>query len=45
MIYGFMKFHGFHGNPLCNFKEWECMYKNSYISAATHSRLLNLASH
>ena len=22
MLFGFLKFHGFHGNPLCNCKEW-----------------------
>ena len=31
-----MKIHGFHGNPLCEFKEWGYTYKNTYISIATH---------
>ena len=22
MLFGYMKCYGFHGNPLCDFKEW-----------------------
>ena len=36
-----MKFHGFHGNLLSDFKEWVCAYK-THIAAATHSRVLNV---
>ena len=41
---GYVKLHGFHGNPKYNFKEWGCTYKNTRISAATHPRILNLVS-
>ena len=37
-----MKFHGFHGNPLCDFKEWGYTYKNTHISTVSHPRLLNM---
>ena len=37
-----MKFHGFHGNPFRNLKEWGHTYKNTHISAATHHIILNL---
>ena len=42
--FGYVKLHGFHGNLLCDFKEWGCFYKNSHISAATRPRTLNLVS-
>ena len=42
--FGNVKLHGFHGNPLCDFKEWGCFYKNTHISAATHHSTLNLVS-
>ena len=42
MHFGYMKFYGLRGNPLCDFKEWGCTYKNTHISAATHPRILNL---
>ena len=38
------KLHGFHGNPVCDFKEWGCFYENTHISGATHPRTLNLVS-
>ena len=41
--FGYLKWHGFHGNPLCDFKDWECSFKNILISAASHHRTLNLA--
>ena len=28
--FGFVKSHGFRGNLLCDFKEWECSYKNTH---------------
>ena len=31
-----MKFHGFHGNPLCDFNEWEVYVQNTHISTAPH---------
>ena len=37
-----MKFHGFHVNPLCDLKEWGCIYKNTHISIGTHPKLLNM---
>ena len=37
-----MKFNGFHGNPLCDFKEWGYAYNNTHISTATHLGLLNM---
>ena len=37
---GYMKFHGFHGNLLCDLKEWVCTYKNTHFLAATHPRIL-----
>ena len=40
-----MKFNGSHGDPLRDFKEWGCPYKNTYISAATHHSLLILVPH
>ena len=42
--FGYVKVHAFHGNPLCFFKEWECFYKTTHISAATHPKTLNLVS-
>ena len=30
-----MEFHGFHGNPLCDFKEWGIHTKILIISSAT----------
>ena len=44
--FGYVKLHGFHGNPFCEFIEWgwECFYKNTPISAATPHRILNLVS-
>ena len=36
---GYMKFHG---NPLCDFKEWGYMHKNTRISTARRPRLLNM---
>ena len=26
-----MKFHGFHGNPLCDFKKWEYTRVGSHV--------------
>ena len=40
--FGYLKWHGFHGNPLCDFKDWECSFKTIHISAASHPRTLNL---
>ena len=31
----------FNGNPLCDFKEWWCTYKNTHISKATPPRTPN----
>ena len=42
--FGYLKWHGFHGNPLCDFKDWECSFKNIHISAVSHPRTLNLVS-
>ena len=42
--FGYVTLHGFHGNPLYDFEEWECFYKNTHISAATHPRTVNLVS-
>ena len=42
--FGYLKWHGSHGNPLWDFKDWECSFKFIYISAASHSRTLNLVS-
>ena len=42
MLFGYMKFHGFHGNPLCALKEWVYTYKNTHISTATHHSLLHM---
>ena len=42
--FGYVKLHDFHGHPLCDFKEWGCFYKTNHISAATHSKTLNLVS-
>ena len=35
-----MKFHGFHGNPLCDLR-MGCTYKNTHISTTTHPRVQN----
>ena len=35
---------GLHDTPLCDFKDWECSFKNIHISAASHPRTLNLVS-
>ena len=40
--FGYLKWHGFHGNPLYDFKDWECSFKNIHISAVSHHRILNL---
>ena len=40
----YFKIHGFHGNPLYDFKDWEHSYKNIHISAASHPRAHNLLS-
>ena len=29
MYFGFVKFHSFHGNPVCDFNEWGHTYKNT----------------
>ena len=42
--FGYLKWHGFHGNPLCDFNDWECSFKNIHISAASHPGTLNLLS-
>ena len=42
--FGYVKLHGFHDNPLCDFKEWGCFYKNTHISAASHPRIINVVS-
>ena len=42
--FGYFKIHGFHGNPLYNFKDWGHNYKNIHISAASHPRAYNLLS-
>ena len=34
----YMKFYGFHGNPLCDFKEWGHIYKTNHISTEIHPR-------
>ena len=39
--FGYVKLYGFHGNPLCDFRECGCTYKNAHITAATHHRKLN----
>ena len=39
-----MKLHGFHGNPLCDFKDWGMYLQNAHISAATDPKILNLVS-
>ena len=44
IFFGYVELHGFHGNPLHNFKERGCTYKNTHISAAIHPRTLNLVS-
>ena len=31
MRFGYMEFHGFHGNPLCDFKECGVCTKYSYL--------------
>ena len=36
-----LKWHGFHGNPLCDFKDWEYSFKNIHILAASHPRTFN----
>ena len=41
----YVKLHSFNGNLLCDFREWGYTYKNVHISAASHYRILNLASH
>ena len=38
---GYVKIHGFHGNPLW-IREWGYAYKITHISAVTYPRLLNL---
>ena len=43
--FGYFKIHGFHGNPLYDFKDWEHSYKNIHISAASHPRAHNLLSY
>ena len=43
-LFGYLKWHGFHGNPICDFKDWECSFKNIHISAAAHPRTLILVS-
>ena len=43
-LFWLCEMHGFHGNPLCDFKEYGCTYKNAHISAATYPRTLNLVS-
>ena len=40
----FLKLHGFHGNPLCDCKEWGYTYKNTHILTTGHPRLLNMVS-
>ena len=40
----YFKIHGFHGNPLCDFKDWGHSYNNIHISAASHLRAHNLLS-
>ena len=25
--FGYLKWHGFHGNPSCDYKDWECSFK------------------
>ena len=42
--FGYLKWHGFHVNPLRDSKDWECSFKNIYISAASHPRTINLVS-
>ena len=42
--FDYVKLHDFHGNPLCDCKEWGCFYKNTHISAATYLKTLNLVS-
>ena len=41
-IFGYMEFHGSYGDPLRGLNELGCTYKQSFISAATHHRALNL---
>ena len=43
-LFGYLKWHGFHGNPLCDVKDWECSFKNIHISAASHPRTITLVS-
>ena len=37
-----MKFNGFHGNTLCDFKEWGYTYKTTHISTASHPGSLDM---
>ena len=30
IYFGYVNLHGFHGNLFCDFKEWECAYKNTH---------------
>ena len=42
--FGYFKIHGFHSNPLFDFKDCEHSFKNIHISAASHPRAHNLLS-
>ena len=42
--FGYFKIHGFHGNPLYDFKDCDHSYKNIHITAASHPRAHNLLS-
>ena len=42
--FGYFKIHGFHGNPVYDFKDWEHSYKNIHISIASRPRAYNLLS-
>ena len=42
--FGYLKIHGFYGNLLYDFKDWEHSYKNIHISAASLPRAHNLLS-
>ena len=42
--FGYLKWHGFHSNPLFDLKDWECSFKHIHISAVSHPRVLNLES-
>ena len=42
ICFGYVELHNFHGNLLCDCKEWGCTYIYTHISATAYPRILNL---